>query len=468
MTTAKYATQLIPGIPHFGRRVAAVAEYLGTPLMPWQQQVANVVTQIDPNTPGAWKYPTVIVSVPRQAGKTALLRALAVDRMLAYNSHEILMTAQTGKDARKRWKQIITALDVEKKHDSFKVREAQGSERIEYLRRGSYISPFAPTPKSVHGDSLHMVTIDEAWAFDEASGLALEAAINPTQLTILDSQMIVVSTKGTGNSAYLNRLIQQGRQAVTDPMASVAYFEWSADPDAVRENPYSPQAISFHPALGHTQDEKKILKLAESSTLASWKRGILNLDEETTGGIAVIPLEIWERLNDGHPAPPASPSTVEIAFDVSKDGDGASIAAAWKDPAGIHTSLMYSAPGTAWLRPKLAELYQRGYTRITADDSGTNRTIIQDLLERHSIRVKTLSAREYATACQALIDRVKSGEITHDNALPVLEQLPALVAMPISNTLAFSVKHSTGAIDTVRATALAVYRAAAQTPLGIF
>lgn len=210
------------------------------------------------------------------------------------------------------------------------------------------------------------------------------------------------------------------------------------------------------------------MKLAESSTLASWKRGILNLDEETTGGIAVIPLEIWERLNDGHPAPPASPSTVEIAFDVSKDGDGASIAAAWKDPAGIHTSLMYSAPGTAWLRPKLAELYQRGYTRITADDSGTNRTIIQDLLERHSIRVKTLSAREYATACQALIDRVKSGEITHDNALPVLEQLPALVAMPISNTLAFSVKHSTGAIDTVRATALAVYRAAAQTPLGIF
>lgn len=468
MTKAKYATQLIPGVPHFGKRVAKVAEYLGTPLMPWQQQVANVVTQIDPLTPGAWKYPTVIVSVPRQAGKTALLRALAVDRMLAYNNHEILMTAQTGKDARKRWKQIITALDIEKKSESFKVREAQGTERLEYLRRGSFISPFAPTPKSVHGDSLHMVTIDEAWAFDEASGLALEAAINPTQLTILDSQMIVVSTKGTGNSAYLNRLIQQGRQAISDPMASVAYFEWSADPDTVKENPYSKKAISFHPALGHTQDEKKILKLAESSTLASWKRGILNLDEEAAGGIAVIPLEIWERLNEAHPEPPANKSTIEIAFDVSKDGEGASIAAAWKDPAGIHTSLIHSAPGTMWLRAKLAELYQRGYMRISADDAGSNRTIIQDLAEYHNIRVKTLSNREYATACQSLIDRVKAGEITHDNALPVLEQIPSLVAMPINNTLAFSVKHSISAIDAVRATAVAVYRASVQTPLGIF
>lgn len=110
-----YATARNPKNPSFGKRVAAVAAHLGTPLMPWQRTVADVITELDPANPGAWRYPLVVISVPRQAGKTALLRALLVDRMMCYRKHEILMTAQTGKDARKRWKQITTALDSKKK-----------------------------------------------------------------------------------------------------------------------------------------------------------------------------------------------------------------------------------------------------------------------------------------------------------------------------------------------------------------
>lgn len=465
---AKYSTKLTRGVPHFGRRVEAVAEYLGTPLMPWQKQVAAVGTQVDPRDPGAWKYPMVVVSVPRQAGKTALLRALMVDRMLAYNNHEVLMTAQTGKDARKRWKQVIKALDAEKKISSFKIRESQGSERLEYLRRGSFISPFAPTPKSVHGDSLHMVSIDEAWAFDQDAGLALEAAINPTQLTIVDSQLWIVSTKGTGNSAYLNGLIQKGREAVGNPDADIAYFEWSADPTLVAENPYSEEAISFHPALGITQTPAKIMKLASAGTLASWKRGILNLDEEAAGGIVVIPLEIWERLSENHPKPPTHPASIKIAFDIAADGSGATIAAAWKDEDGLHAGIMDTRPGTAWLRPRLLELYARGYYSFAADDSGSNRTVLQDLLEQSTIQVKTLTTREYATACQTLIDRVKAGEITHDGALPVMEQIPNLVATPIGNTLAFNSNKSLGNIDAVRALAIATHHAATAPQLFIY
>ena len=173
----KYATRRNPANPTFGARIAATAAFLGGSLMPWQRQVADVALELDPETPGAWRYPVVVVTVPRQAGKSFLLRAVMVDRMMAYNRHEILMTAQTGKDARKRWKQINTALNAEKKPGYFRVYASQGSERTEYLKRGSFISPFAPTPKSIHGDSLHLVTVDEAWAFDAEAGLALELSL---------------------------------------------------------------------------------------------------------------------------------------------------------------------------------------------------------------------------------------------------------------------------------------------------
>lgn len=73
---------------------------MGGPLMPWQKQVASVGMELDPRQPGAFRYDVVVVSVPRQSGKSYLVRAVMADRILSYNNHEVVMTAQTGKDAK--------------------------------------------------------------------------------------------------------------------------------------------------------------------------------------------------------------------------------------------------------------------------------------------------------------------------------------------------------------------------------
>ena len=200
---AKYATRRDPSRPTFGNRVAHVAaEVMGTPLMPWQRQVADVAMELSLETPGEWQYTTVIVSVPRQSGKTALMRAVAADRILSYRDHIVQMTAQTGKDARKRWDQICKALDVDNHPTQFEAYRSKGSECLTYRRTGSRLMPFAPTPKSIHGDSLNLVMIDEAWAFDEESGDALIAAVNPTFATVLDNQLWIVSTKRVPQPAH--------------------------------------------------------------------------------------------------------------------------------------------------------------------------------------------------------------------------------------------------------------------------
>lgn len=463
----KYGTTRNPANPSFGARVAAVAQYLGTPLMPWQRLVADVVMELNPLDPGAWRYQQVVISVPRQAGKTALLRAIMADRFMNYARHEVLMTAQTGKDARKRWKQVLDALDAEKKPDIFKTRLSQGSEAVTFIPNNSKIMPFAPTPKSIHGDSLHLVTVDEAWAFDSEKGAALETAINPTQLTVKDSQLIIVSTKGTASSAYLNQLIEKGREAVKDPLASMAFFEWSADEEQANENPYSDETLAFHPAIGYTQSADKIRSL-ETGSLDAWKRSILNLETATES--TILNLAVWDSLAD-NPQVPRDINQVSLGFDVAQNREGAAIYAAWTDSAkGLQIALVKQAPGVSWLLDDLPALAGLGYRDIIADDSGTARTVIGDLDTETREKISVLKPREYATACQLFLDRVKAGEITHDHNPQLRDAIANAAIRNMGGAVAFDARKSVGAIDTLRAAACAVWgtRQEEPAPLAIY
>lgn len=457
-----YATPRNPKRPTFGARVAHVAaNVMGTPLMPWQRLVADVAMEIDTERPGEWAYQTVVISVPRQSGKTALMRAVASDRLLSYRNHVIQMTAQTGKDARKRWDQIVEALGVEQHPKAFKKIASRGSEALTYKRTGSVLSPFAPTPTAIHGDSLHLVMIDEAWAFDEESGTALTAAINPTFATVLDSQVWIASTKGTAKSAYLNRLIAQGRKCVGDPDSRIAYFEWSADPDLAEKDPYGRDTLAFHPAIGYTQSYDKILTLGKEEPMATWKRSYLNI-EDLTGEASVIDLAVWDSLARSiTELNPPAPGLISVAFDAAADGSGACIYGAWREGEEVQATCLASQPGTAWLTHAVTRLYRAGYTDLVADPTGPTHTIITEL-DAAGIPVNASSVREYAAACQWLIDKAKTGDVHHDGDPATRAALDKAKTSVVAGSIVFSATKSEVPIDAIRALAIAAHRASSR------
>ena len=215
----KFATRRTPANPSLGAVVGHVSKAVrGKTLMPWQQAVADVGCELNPDYPGEWRYDTVIVTVPRQAGKSDLLGAIHTHRLIAYRNHLAVMTAQTGKDAGKRWRAIAKDIPKDDAARLFEIKRGKGAEYIEYLPSGSSLSPFAPTASAVHGDSLNLATIDEGWAFTEAQGRDVEGAIKPTFATIVNSQLWIVSTRGTANSEWLNNKIALGRASVGDPV----------------------------------------------------------------------------------------------------------------------------------------------------------------------------------------------------------------------------------------------------------
>lgn len=459
----KFHTARNPKLVTLAPRVRLVNRALGGRFMPWQDKAVDVALELDPLNPCRWRYDTVVIIVPRQAGKTYLLRQVMIDRLLFYVKHPIMMTAQTGRDARKRWAQIPEALQAEKNPQRFKLLRGQGSEQLLNLKNGSTIAPFAPTPKSVHGDTLPLVTVDEAWAFDEEAGLALENAINPTQVTVIDSQLWIVSTRGTAKSGYLNALIEKGRAAVSDPDSRTCYIEYSADEKKAAQNPYSDETLSFHPALGHTQTPEKLRNLGETMSQPAWVRSILNLN--STENENPIDPAMWDSLGTlPKDSKPVSCMQTAIGIDIAVDGSTASIAAGWtiKDDDGqtiTAARIVYTAPGVDWLIPKLEELRSKGYKNFYLDPSGPTRSFYERVKENKRIyrRITPTTTRQYSTACQFLIDATSTGSIIHSGDMGLAQQVQYAAYRPMGGVIAFDSRQSQGNIDGLRALTIAAW-----------
>ena len=70
---------------------------MGKPLMPWQQGVLDVGLEIDVD--GQFCYSLVLVTVPRQSGKTTAFGAVMDHRAIKIPHARVWFTMQTAKDA---------------------------------------------------------------------------------------------------------------------------------------------------------------------------------------------------------------------------------------------------------------------------------------------------------------------------------------------------------------------------------
>jgi hypothetical protein len=445
---ALHATRRDPAAISLGVRAAVVADALGTPLMPWQRYVADVALELDPADPGRWRYPVVVVTVPRQSGKTTLMRAVAVDRALAKPNQLIFTTAQTGKDAGERWKDLADQVMRSPMRARTKMYRGAGAQSI-ILPNRSKVRAFAPTPTSIHGYTPHLVMIDEAWAFDEARGDELIAAINPAQITLPDRQLWIVSTKGDQDSAFLDRYLDVGRLAVGDPRASVAYFEWAAPDDAP---PYDPITLNFHPAVGHTITQDDLLAQADAVSRGVWERAFLN--RATRASETIIDLDAWDGL--AAEQTPPHPRDLSLGYDVAHDSSAASIWAAWRDADGVlNVREFATGPGVRWLVGAIQEVQPRPRRPFIADDGGPVRQVT-DELRRLNVPVETLPARDYSTASSTFLRLAREKAIRHDGSEGIREAWRVAATKLLAGQVAFDPAKSAGPIDHLRAAAAAV------------
>jgi phage terminase large subunit-like protein len=346
-----------------------VAAELGQPLMPWQRQVADVGLEVDSR--GLPCFREIVVTVPRQSGKTTLMLAWSLYRCLAWTRarrQRVVYTAQTGQDARmKLIRDQWPILQASPLAATVK-RTLEGAQESAILfKNGSRIDVQATTLGAGHGRTIDMAVIDEAFTDTDNRR---EQAMLPAMVTRDDAQLIVVSTAGTDSSPYLRAKVDTGRaMAAAGERQGIAYFEWSADEGADPDD--EDVWWSCMPALGHTISLEVIRHAwrTNEATPGEFRRAFLN--QWTASEERVIPEAVWEAVLGGR-EPSAN---LSYAVDVHPDRAWASVGVAGSVGGTPVLSLVDRRQGTGWVTGRLRELTRT----VSIDGTGPAASLVPEI-----------------------------------------------------------------------------------------
>lgn len=441
----------------YGHEVGEVARRLRKPLMPWQQYAADVALEIDPETGELW-YEEVVITVPRQSGKTTLILALLVWRCVVMarrlGRQTCTYLAQKGNAARKKLEREFVPM-LRATHGLKEVPHSRARPRLrtewkpsmnngnEHILFGgdSYLQVAAPTETASHGEVLDMSVIDEAFAH---STDLVEQAVDAASITRRSPQTFIISTAGNRRSRFLWLKVLAGRQLIESGRTDSrrCYLEWSL-PDHVAYDD-TDAWWDYLPALGRTiplvrlkaklekalaNPDVKVDEEDEEPGLAGFRRGYLNQWVETPDlGVGEfegeIPADEWTACGAearGWPADSEIIGEVTIGVAVGMDGVSSSIAVAGRTPSGeIQVEIVESQTGTWWLEKRLMEACQdNGPRAVSWLNTGPTRAVSPEI-QRAAQGFLTLpiNGLDWRGACESWRARVKDRRVAHlDDAL---------------------------------------------------
>lgn len=376
-----------------------MAERIGQPLMPWQEQVALVGGELVENQFGLLvpAYRFVVITVERQNGKTTLVLAWIGQRSLGWGSPQrTVYSAQTGSDARKKlledWSPVLEPR--REKLGIKRILKASGNEAVEF-RNGSRCVLMGSGEDAGHGKTVDLAIKDEFFAdYDDRR----DQALVPAMATRDAAQVLTLSTAGTDASVPLRRAVEQGRQAVeTGQKSGVAYFEWSADEADDIDDP----AVWWAniPALGYTISEDVIRQARATLSEGEFRRAFLN--QWTKSEDRVIPAAAWDLVN----GPDFKPSgAITFGIDVNPERSAAAITACGNRALEV----VEHRPLLSWLVDRAAEIDKRTPGCQWAYDGSPSAPIASLVpdLERAGLRLVPVKSTDMPGACGGFYDAV--------------------------------------------------------------
>jgi hypothetical protein len=279
----------------------------------WWQCLA-LARILEHDAAGALIWSQVLLSTPRQVGKSWLLRALAQWRLesgptfgepqlVLHTAKDLPICREVQRPAR-LWARM-------RKADGWQVREGLGQESIESPDGSRWV---VRGRDSVYGYSTSLGIVDEAWSVDPT---VVEDGIEPTMPERTCPQLVLVST---AHRAATPLMLGRREQVITtmDAPASTLLLEWSAGPDAVLTDPadwrmaspiWTPQrqqmmADKLQRAQAGLLPEAT---LEESDPLEAFKAQWLNIwptrSARASRTEAVLDASLWRAAADVHAVP---------------------------------------------------------------------------------------------------------------------------------------------------------------------
>jgi hypothetical protein len=435
--------------------------------MPWQRDAVDVALELDPAT-GHYHYSIVVMTVPRQAGKSALVGHVADHRCLTRPDARVWITQQTG-DAASQWMRDEQFPSLERTPaftdptgaTRYKLSRRAGSVGVSWPALGSTFRSFPPMRDALHGKQSDLAAVDEAWALSRDQGAAVRQAIRPTMATRRGAQLWVVSTMGDDLSEYLDGYVEMARGALADPSARVALVDYGIGDDV---DPTDLDAVAAaHPAVGHTIDVRA-LEDALTDFLADPERtgGVAGFaraygNRPTRSRITAFPAGAWTACT--RPDLPI-PDRAGIAVDATPSGGRVAVAAAWRDADdGPCLEILYSGPPSRDTGGHVAALCRKYGSELSYDPVSVGALDVVEAAIRADRRVKAapVNTREYGSACAVITRAVGSLTLAHRGIPSLNDAVDVATKRPLGDGgFGWGRKQSNGSIAELVAATLAL------------
>lgn len=459
-----------------GGMVARFAAILGYKLLPWQRYVADVAGEIDPET-GTYYYDTVVLSTPRQVGKSTLVDSEMVRNSFHGPQRSAYYLAQTGKDASNHFKKLAQSIQQSPLAGAVARTYYGAGDVKEIFVNGSVIQPSAATRVSGHGVQGDFVCIDEAFSFSEEEGSAVLDGFLPTTATRMAAtgvrpQLWLASTEGTSESTFFNARLDSCRAG--DIPRRTCWFDYGV-PLSI-DSPDFEEIFHCHPAAGllWRRDDLDDFRAQFGDDLAGFLRAYGNIRDKGVADTA-IPRMLW--ADSSVPSQPASADHDAMCLGVAVDIDSThtSLSVATFDDGITCVQLVDVMPGVSESVAAIRSLAARWRMPVCIDSKGTSADLY-DRLRRSAdddgIEFAALTPADYLTAPQSFVNALQAGTVVHA-ASPELDDSAANTERVFSgDAWRFARRGATGLTSPLESAVLAAWGVshlpAAPAPLQIF
>ncbi|MFE3051594.1 terminase [Nocardia sp. NPDC059239] len=369
----------------------------------WQDGAAMLI--LSQRADGEYACDTIVISIPRQVGKTYLVACIIFALCLMKPGLRVIWTAQVKDTALETYEKLVemASRPLVRPH-IFKTPQGKGDEAI-LFNNGSKIEFGARDSGFGRGR-----TDVDVLVFDEGQHLSLQALENmgAAQNVAENPLCFVMGTpprpQDKGEFFLLSR-----QEALDGESDGTLYIEFSADrgSDPMDREQWRKANASFP----HRTSERAMLRLRKKlKNEDSWRREALGIWDEINPNLPVVSKTAWRALAALGPDDGTKPNALAVDMSHSRQ---ISISACWLTGEHAHCEEVWAGIDTdaaaAWL-------FARAGRRIpVVMDAMSPAAEFAPLLRARRMRVIVTSAADMSKACGQLYAKVKANRFSHAN-----------------------------------------------------
>ena len=390
-----------------GPAVEATCGKLGLGFDPWQAELSKAIH--GKTAGGLYAADTVMVSIPRQVGKTYLISAIVFADAIINPGSLTVWTAHHFKVCRETFQHMrgLAESELLRPHvDTDKIYTAAGNESITF-RNGSRILFMARENNALRGFAkISRLILDEGQILSERA----MADIVPTLNQSKNPQAILMGTppKPADPSEVLTNLRDE---ALGGKSEELLYVEFAA-PDSSDLDDRAAWAAA-NPSFPSRTPERAIARMrklfASDDDFAREALGIW----DGAASHRVIGADSWAVCADANLVD--SGGEIAVALDVSPDRSMATIAAAsWSADGVPYLDVVETRRGEAdWGVQRFVDMCESHDVRAVVVDGMSAAHSLVDPLRQKGVTVTVTTARQMAAAFGGFFDAVMDGQVKH-------------------------------------------------------